>query len=140
MSLFLLDTDTISLVQHNGHALLETIQARRTLGDEVGVTSVTIEEQMEGWFAAIRSAKSDERIESASQGLIKSVEWLASFKLVPLTSIAQSRFKELRRLKLNVGSRDLRIASIALTLDATVVTRNLRDFQRVPGLKVETWT
>jgi tRNA(fMet)-specific endonuclease VapC len=42
-------------------------------------------------------------------------------------------------LKLNVGSNDLRIAATALEIGAAVVTRNLRDYSRVPGLQIETW-
>jgi len=38
-----------------------------------------------------------------------------------------------------IGDRDLIIASHALALGATVITRNVREFQRVPGLKVENW-
>lgn len=34
---------------------------------------------------------------------------------------------------------DLKIASIALTQDALLVTANLRDFEQVPGLRVENW-
>ncbi len=34
---------------------------------------------------------------------------------------------------------DLRIASIALEFDATVLTRNFADFKRIPGLRVENW-
>jgi tRNA(fMet)-specific endonuclease VapC len=46
----------------------------------------------------------------------------------------------LKALRLNVKKMDLRIAAIALENSAIVVTRNLRDFQRVPGLMVEDWT
>jgi predicted nucleic acid-binding protein len=35
---------------------------------------------------------------------------------------------------------DLRIASIALTTGATLLSRNLRHFRRVPGLASEDWT
>lgn len=38
-----------------------------------------------------------------------------------------------------IGHYDLLIASIALTRDLAVVTRNLREFSRVPGLRVENW-
>jgi tRNA(fMet)-specific endonuclease VapC len=38
-----------------------------------------------------------------------------------------------------VGTRDLRIASITLELQATLVTRNARDFNEVPGLKLDIW-
>jgi tRNA(fMet)-specific endonuclease VapC len=43
-------------------------------------------------------------------------------------------------MKLNVKKNDLRIATIALEADATVVTANVHDFARVPGLPVEDWT
>jgi tRNA(fMet)-specific endonuclease VapC len=35
---------------------------------------------------------------------------------------------------------DLRIASIALVNSCTVLTSNLKDFRKVPGLLVEDWT
>lgn len=38
-----------------------------------------------------------------------------------------------------IGSLDLLIAAHALSLEATLVTNNAREFQRVPGLPVENW-
>lgn len=42
--------------------------------------------------------------------------------------------------KILLKSTDLRIASIALANDLTLVTRNTSDFARVPNLKLEDWT
>ena len=49
-------------------------------------------------------------------------------------------FAELRPQCPRVQALDLRIASIALTTGAVVLSRNVRDFRRVPGLTVEDWT
>lgn len=38
-----------------------------------------------------------------------------------------------------IGSLDMLIAGTALTAGCTLVTRNLKEFQRVPGLLVENW-
>ena len=38
-----------------------------------------------------------------------------------------------------IGSMDMLIASHALALEATLVTNNAREFQRVPGLVLENW-
>ena len=52
----------------------------------------------------------------------------------------RSNFGGSTRLKLRIGTMDRKIAAIALTHDATLISRNLADFRRVPGLKVEDWT
>jgi tRNA(fMet)-specific endonuclease VapC len=38
-----------------------------------------------------------------------------------------------------IGANDLFIAAHALALDATLVSDNVREFSRVPGLKLENW-
>ena len=60
--------------------------------------------------------------------------------MYPLSEPALDTFDRLVRLKLNVGKMDLKIATIALELGATIVTNNARDFCRVPGLVWEDWT
>lgn len=45
----------------------------------------------------------------------------------------------LARLGLPIGPYDLLIAGTALANDMTLVTRNIREFERVPGLRVENW-
>ena len=38
-----------------------------------------------------------------------------------------------------IGANDLLIAAHALYLDATLVTNNLREFERIPHLRLENW-
>jgi tRNA(fMet)-specific endonuclease VapC len=51
------------------------------------------------------------------------------------------KFDQLRQDKKlkKIGRADLLIACIALANQATLVTRNVRDFQQVPGLWIENW-
>jgi tRNA(fMet)-specific endonuclease VapC len=46
---------------------------------------------------------------------------------------------ELRLQGINVAAMDLLIASVALLFDLTLVTHNIQDFQRIPGLRLEDW-
>jgi tRNA(fMet)-specific endonuclease VapC len=61
-------------------------------------------------------------------------------QVLPFDDAAANVFDDMRGRKVRVGAMDLRIASIALSRDMTVLSRNLADFGRVPGLRVEDWT
>jgi tRNA(fMet)-specific endonuclease VapC len=67
------------------------------------------------------------------------VEALSGWLVLPLSRAALSQHAILMRQRLNVGSNDLKIAATALENNATVVTRNLRDFGRVSGLLCQNW-
>ena len=41
---------------------------------------------------------------------------------------------------IRIGTMDLKIAAIVLAHDATLLTKNLSDFRKVPGSKVADWT
>lgn len=51
-----------------------------------------------------------------------------------------SQFERLRQAKIRIGTKDLRIAAICLATGATLLTRNLRHFEQVPGLIAEDWS
>jgi tRNA(fMet)-specific endonuclease VapC len=68
---------------------------------------------------------------------------ISRFDVIPLTSeiaeISSGLQAELTRLGRLVGINDLYIAATAMKLGLAVVTRNVKEFQRVPKLKVESY-
>ena len=53
---------------------------------------------------------------------------------------AQTVFQRLRAQRMRIGTLDLRIAAIALSREATLVTRNRQDFAGIPALNIEDWS
>ena len=72
--------------------------------------------------------------------LQKSAEALGRMKVLPYTSVSHSLVLTWKLVKLQVKAMDMRIAVIAIANDTMLVTRNARDFKRVPGLKLDVWT
>ncbi len=68
------------------------------------------------------------------------IRFYTGIHLLLFTLPAISRYQQLLQMKLNVGKMDLRIGAIALEHGAIVVTRNLRDFRRIPNLTAEDWS
>ena len=137
MPLFIFDTDSLTLYQH-GHAKLR----QRFLSTDPALRAaaiISVEEQLTGWMALLRRAKTPAQIASAYQSMTDAVGFLATLRILTFTEAAIARFNALRAARLYVGPMDLRIAAIALEHGATVVTRNLRDFGRVPELHCENW-
>ena len=136
--MYVLDTDILSLYQR-GHPVVAGHVAARAAAD-LAVTVISVEEQLSGWYALLRSTTDRERLAIAYQSLADSIPFLSQFRILSFPESAQLRFDQLAGLKRGVRKMDLRIAAIALEHGAVVATRNLRDFGRVPGLVVEDWT
>ena len=64
----------------------------------------------------------------------------ATRPVVGFVRSAAAEFERMLRLKLRIGTMDLRIAAIAIAQDALLLSKNLTDFRKVPGLRVEDWT
>lgn len=135
---YVLDTDTFSLWQSRHLDVSRRVMA--TDPDRLAVTVITIDEVLTGWQTAVRRPLPPPQLAEKYGRLAEAVIALRRFHIENFTVAAIAEFERLRRARLNVGSDDLRIAAIALTLKATVATRNRRDFARVPGLQCEDWT
>jgi len=106
---------------------------------QLAATIITVEEKMAGRLARIRRASGAADTAIAYRNLTLTCEYLSHFSLPTYDEPAIARFETLRAAKLNVGAMDLRIAAIVLEAGATLVTRNFRDFARVPDLVFENW-
>jgi tRNA(fMet)-specific endonuclease VapC len=71
--------------------------------------------------------------------IAENVRFFSRVEIVSFSEPAIAIYETLKSQRLNIGKMDLRIAAIALEHDACLVTRNVRDFQRVPGLQFEDW-
>ena len=137
MSLYILDTDTLTLFNRNHTQVCQQIVAHST--DDIVTTVITVEEQLSGWYTFLRKAKQPARIAQAYRELAATVNFLGKWTLLEFTELTIARYLQLRSLRLKTGKSDLKIAAIAREHGAIVVTRNVRDFQCVPGLMVENW-
>ena len=61
-------------------------------------------------------------------------------QVLPFSADAPEIYSELRSQKVRVATMDLRIASIAIANQMTLLTSNSVDFERIPNLSIEDWT
>jgi tRNA(fMet)-specific endonuclease VapC len=139
MTLYILDSDTIRLFRDKD----PKVEARFdsvTAPDKVATTVITVHESVMGWHTYLLKARGPADIEFGYRELARSVRGFTTIAILECTVAGIGRFENLKRLRLNVGKNDLRIAAIALEAGGIVVTRNLRDFRRLPGLVCEDWS
>lgn len=138
MSRFVLDTDILSLFQR-GNAVVRQYVAI-TPPQDLAITILSVEEQLSGWYTYIRQAKQIDKLALAYERLTECVHSFSTFQVITFETPAIRRYESLRKLKLNVRKMDLRIAAVVLEKNATLVTRNTRDFAQVPGLQIVDWS
>lgn len=137
MSLYVLDSDILSLLQAGNPQVVARV-ANCARG-ELATTVITVEEQLRGWFSLVRRAKKSAQVSFAYDQLARSVSDLSKTVILSFSETAITTFSRLRKAKLGVSGNDLRIAAIVLEYKATLITRNVRDFELIPGLAIEDW-
>jgi tRNA(fMet)-specific endonuclease VapC len=139
--MIILDTDHISVLQYVDSPTASDLHSRLTAAwpRKVATTAITLEEQTRSWLGLIRRYKEVHRQVPYYDRLIQLFDFFADWSVLPFDDAAADEFKRLRGERIRTGTMDLKIASIALASDATLLSRNLRDFDKVPGLQVENW-
>ncbi len=137
--MILLDTDHMTVIRYAGTARHANLVSRMaaTAGETFATTIVSAEEQMRGWLALINKARDARRQVPAYERLRGLFAFYAAWEVVPFDELAADQFERLHALRVRIGTQDLKIASIALSRDATLLSANRKDFQKVPG--VENW-
>lgn len=137
--MYILDTDTLSHL-HAGRP--QVVERLRRLDDtDVRVTIVTKIELLRGRFDFLLKAATGVELLRAQYWLARTETLLTQIPILLIDEAAAAQFDRLKTVKVlsNIGRTDLLIASVALANRAVLVTRNVRHFKPVPGLKVENW-
>ncbi len=109
---------------------------------EQALPILAAEELLRGRLNTIRQAEAGKAkitIEQAYQLFEQTLKDLRELRILSCTPQAEVQYQEWRKQKLRGSTHDLRIAAICIAHSVTLVTRNRRDFEHIPGLSVEFW-
>src|SRR5260221_13788532 len=136
--MIILDSDHLSILQHPESPQNERLTAAmdRSADSNFATTAISLEEQMRGWLAAINRARRVHDQTLYCLRLTGLVDFYSRWQVTPFHELAADRFVALRKDGVQIGTMDLKIAAIALSADALLLSANLRDFEQVPGLRV----
>ena len=132
---YLFDTDTLSALLRRASSPALVRRLATTAPEDQSTSSITAGEL---WYGARRLGARGEELAARIEAAL-----LGNLLVMPFDTPAAKAYgalrSELERRGTPIGDADLRIASIAVANGLTVVTGNVRHFERVPGLPVENW-
>ena len=134
------DTNVLTEVLVGNPAFVERVAAIPIYQQALPV--VVVEELVRGRLNVIRQAeagKSKISLERAYELFQETFSDARRLNILSYTALADSVFHQWRQTGIRVSTHDLRIAAICVAHDATLATRNRRDFENIPGLRVEFW-
>ncbi|MBD2336510.1 type II toxin-antitoxin system VapC family toxin [Calothrix sp. FACHB-156] len=137
MTIYILDTDHLSLYGRNHPTVIARLLSAQI---QLTTTAINVEEQLRGRLAQVAEAQDGTTKSSAYQRLVETVMLLSEFNILPYDAKSYEIYQALRTQRIRIGTQDLRIASIVLACNGILLTRNLRDFEKVPGLIIQDWS
>lgn len=137
-----LDTDHLSLLDRDSKVVNLKLRSRLNALDKSSVvtTIISFEEQLRGWMARLAEVRDLSHQVRVYNKLNLLLDGFCEIRVLRFDEVAASEFERLRKMKIRIGTMDLKIASIVLANNATLLSRNMVDFRKVPELKVEDWT
>lgn len=139
---YLLDTDHLSMFQRRSGAEFARLSARMALHppSDFALCIVSFHEQTLGCHTYPSRARTSADVVHGYSLLDRVLDAFATAQVLPFDAAAAAVFDGLPTRRLRLGTMDLRIASIALSRSLTLLSRNVSDFGKVPGLVTEEWT
>ncbi len=134
------DSDVLSLVWDGTEPYRS--KAAQIASEDWGVPVVTAEEALRGRLDQVRRAEAGRgrlSLPDAYRFLEITLSALRVGVYLQFTSVAEQLVVTWRAAKIRVKPMDMRIAAIAISNNATLVTRNVQDFKLIPGLKLDIW-
>jgi tRNA(fMet)-specific endonuclease VapC len=136
-----MDTDHLSLYERaHPKVCAQIIRIRQHSSDKLFTTVVSLEEQYAGRIAQIRKATTAKALVGAYEKLKQIFALFSDLDILEYNLKADEYFRELRRDGIRIGTLDLRIAAITLAHDGILLSRNIKDFEKVPGLTIQDWS
>ncbi len=137
--MYILDTDTLTHL-HKGNENVKRNLASASDYD-FAITIVTKVEILRGRIDFLLKAADGDQLTRAQRFLLETENLLEQLPVVEFDAMAAKKFDELRvSTKFRkIGRSDLLIASLCLTNNAVLVTRNVKHFRKFPDLTVVNW-
>jgi tRNA(fMet)-specific endonuclease VapC len=134
--MLILDTDYLSEFIRGSQT---GSQLSQRLSGGAAITIITLEEQARGWLSRIKQARTHDELIFGYSKLQALFDVAAAWNVLPWDRSAAKIFDSLAVQRPRIGTMDLRIASIVIAFNGVLLSRNLKDFERIPSLKVENW-
>jgi tRNA(fMet)-specific endonuclease VapC len=137
-----LDTDHISIWQRGSgpeYLALRANLQKQAPGD-VALCVVSFHEQVLGCDTYIVRARTTADVLRGYAMLSRMLADYAAVAVLGFDTAAGAAYDSMQAQRIRIGAMDLRLASIALSRGLVLLSRNLGDFGRVPGLAIENWT
>ena len=139
---YLLDTDHISILQRQSvteYTMLIAQISKHSL-ENLAFSIISFHEQVMGCHTYINRARTTGDTVRGYNMLGRVLKNFAVVPVIEFDATAAEVFDSLLARRVRVGTMDLRIASIAPSRNMILVTRNVNEFNKIPGLQVEDWT